>query len=131
MSDLPVYLLERHFAAPRALVWKAWTDPELVPRWYGPGAESIVHKLEAKPGGLWLHEMRWGEKSNFQKVVFLEVDAPAKMVWQQHSSTDADASTSPHNSLYGNRHRLRGPHNPLERYWMWPKSVSVGGEYGA
>jgi uncharacterized protein YndB with AHSA1/START domain len=36
MSDLPTYVLARVFDAPRELVWKTWTDPTLLPRWYGP-----------------------------------------------------------------------------------------------
>jgi len=36
MSELPAYRLERTFDAPRELVWKTWTDPALLPRWYGP-----------------------------------------------------------------------------------------------
>jgi len=27
---------ERIFDAPRELVWKVYTDPELVPKWWGP-----------------------------------------------------------------------------------------------
>ena len=46
MSDLPTYVLEREFAAPRELVWRAWTDAELLARRYGPGAETIVHRLD-------------------------------------------------------------------------------------
>ena len=89
MSDLPTYVLERVFDAPRELVWKTWTDPELVPRWYGPGVESIVHRLEAKPGGLWLHEMKWGGNSHFQRAEYTEVTPPERLVWL-HSATDAD-----------------------------------------
>jgi len=59
MSDLPIYVLERVFDAPRELVWKAWTDPKLLPRWYGPNVETIIHRLDVKPGGLWLNEMKW------------------------------------------------------------------------
>ncbi len=33
--------------------------------------------------------MSWGENSNFQKVVFQEVDAPSRLVWHHYSSTDA------------------------------------------
>ncbi len=95
MSDLPEYTLDRSFAAPRELVWRAWTDPELLNRWYGPGADTVIHEFELEPGGCWLNEMRWGETSNFQKVVFLEVDPPAKMVWQHHSSTDAEWNDAP------------------------------------
>ena len=46
---MPTYVLEREFDAPRALVWKAWTDPALLPRWYGPRVETIVHRLELNP----------------------------------------------------------------------------------
>ena len=89
MSDLPIYVLEREFDAPRELVWNTWTDPALLPRWYGPGAETIVHRLELKPGGLWLGEMRWGDKSHFQRVEYTEVIPLARLVWL-HSVTDAD-----------------------------------------
>ena len=41
-SEAPTYVLERTFAAPRELVWKTWTDPRLLPRWYGPGVETIA-----------------------------------------------------------------------------------------
>jgi len=89
VSDLPTYVLERVFNAPRELVWKTWTDPELLPRWYGPQVETIIHRLELKPGGLWLVEMRWGGKAHFQRVEYTEVTPPERLVWL-HSSSDAD-----------------------------------------
>ncbi len=89
MSDLPTYVLERVFDAPRELVWKTWTDPELLPRWYGPGAETIVHRLDVKAGGLWLGEMKWGGTSSYQRVEYSEVTPPERLVWL-HSVTDAD-----------------------------------------
>jgi len=90
MTDLPEYVLERVFDAPRDLVWKAWTDPDILHRWYGPGAETVIHRFDLEPGGMWLNEMKWGGNSNFQKMVFQEVAAPEKMVWHHHSCTDAD-----------------------------------------
>ncbi|WP_282609536.1 SRPBCC domain-containing protein [Pelagibius sp. Alg239-R121] len=89
MSELPTYVLEREFDAPRELVWKTWTDPELLARWYGPNVETIVHRLEVKPGGLWLNEMNWGDKSHFQRVEYTEVKPPERLVWL-HSNSDAD-----------------------------------------
>jgi len=89
MSDLPEYILDRTFDAPREMVWKAWTDPELLPRWYGPNAETIVHEFDLKPNGLWLGEMKWGAISSFSKVVFQEVTSVEKLIWH-HSTTDAD-----------------------------------------
>lgn len=94
MNDLPTYLLERVFDAPRELVWKSWTDPQLLPRWYGPKVETIIHRLELKPGGLWLVEMRWGGNSNYQRVEYTEVTPPERLVWL-HSSSDADWNIIP------------------------------------
>lgn len=89
MADLPTYVLEREFAAPRELVWRAWTDAELLPRWYGPGAETIIHRLDVEPGGLWLVEMRWGDNAHFQRAEYTEVEPPDRLVWL-HSVADAD-----------------------------------------
>lgn len=89
MSDVPKYELERIFDAPRELVWRAWTDPDLLHRWYGPGIETVIHGFDLTPGGAWLNEMKWGEKSDFSKMVFQEVSEPEKLVWH-HSSTDPD-----------------------------------------
>ena len=94
MSDLPEYVLDRIFDAPRDMVWRAWTDPEILSRWYGPGADTVIHQFDLVPGGMWLNEMRWGENSNYQKVVFQEVTEPEKMVWHHHSCTDADWNDS-------------------------------------
>jgi len=89
MSDLPEYRLDRIFDAPRALVWRAWTDPEILHRWYGPNIETVIHKFDLKPGGTWLNEMKMGTRSDFSKMVFQEVTPPEKLVWH-HSSSDSD-----------------------------------------
>ena len=89
MRELPTYVLEREFHASRELVWKSWTDPDLLQRWYGPGAETIIPRLDPRPGGLWLLEMRWGENSSYQRVEFTEVSPPERLVWL-HSVADAN-----------------------------------------
>ena len=89
MSEIPEYLLERVFNAPREMVWRAWTDPEILHRWYGPNIETTIHKFDLKPGGSWLNEMKMGEKSDFSRMDFQEVTPPEKLVWH-HSSSDAD-----------------------------------------
>ena len=88
MSDLPTYVLERMFDAPRELVWRTWTEPALLARWYGPRVETITHRLDLKPGGLWLVEMRWGGNSHYQRVEYTEVTPPERLIWL-HSSSDA------------------------------------------
>ncbi|MEM8788025.1 MAG: SRPBCC domain-containing protein [Pseudomonadota bacterium] len=89
MTDLPTYVLERRFAAPREMVWKAWTEPDLVARWYGPNIETVVHKMDVTPGGLWLVEMKMGQGSGYQRVEYTEVAAPERLVWL-HANADAD-----------------------------------------
>lgn len=89
MSELPIYVLERTFDAPRELVWRTWTEPDLLARWYGPGVETIIHQLDIRPGGLWLSEMRWSGNANFQRVEYTEVIPPERLVWL-HSMSDAD-----------------------------------------
>lgn len=89
MSDLPTYVLERTFNAPRELVWRTWTEPEFLARWYGPNVETIIHRLDVQPGGLWLNEMKWGDNSNYQRAEYQDVVADEKLVWLQ-SITDAD-----------------------------------------
>jgi uncharacterized protein YndB with AHSA1/START domain len=89
MSELPEYRIDHTFSAPRELVWRAWTDPKLLHRWYGPNVETIIHKFELKPGGAWLNEMRWSGKADFSKMVFQEVAPTEKLVWI-HSSSDSN-----------------------------------------
>lgn len=81
MSDLPEFVLDRVFDAPRELVWQAWTDPDFLQRWYGPGVETVIHKFELEPEGVWLNEMKMKNGSSFQKSIFLEVSKPNRLVW--------------------------------------------------
>jgi uncharacterized protein YndB with AHSA1/START domain len=64
MTERTTNLLEnleiiRIFDAPRELVWKAWTDPQIVMRWWGPqGFTSPVCKIDFRVGGQYLFCMR-------------------------------------------------------------------------
>lgn len=89
MSDKPEYVLDRTFDAPRDLVWRAWTDPEILHRWYGPGVETVIHQYDLKPGGAWLNEMKMRAMSDYSRMDFKDVVAGEKLVWH-HASTDAD-----------------------------------------
>jgi uncharacterized protein YndB with AHSA1/START domain len=52
MEDKKQLTLTRTFDAPKDLVWKAWTDPELVKEWWGPrGFSSEVTSWDLKAGG--------------------------------------------------------------------------------
>lgn len=46
--------LSREFAAPRELVFRAWTTAEMVKRWWGCNEYPASHmEMDARPGGLW------------------------------------------------------------------------------
>lgn len=89
MSDLPTFVLDRTFDAPRAMVWKTWTETKLLARWYGPRVETVIHQLDVKPGGLWLNEMKMGGGSSYQRTEYTEVSPPERLVMLQ-ANTDAD-----------------------------------------
>lgn len=41
-------------AAPRELVYRVYTDPALMPQWWGPAyLTTVVEVMEVRPGGRW------------------------------------------------------------------------------
>ena len=47
-------VITREFDAPRELVFKAITDPQLIPQWWGPRyLTTEVDKIDVRPGGQW------------------------------------------------------------------------------
>jgi uncharacterized protein YndB with AHSA1/START domain len=47
-------LITREFEAPRHLVWKAWTTPELVKRWWHANrGEVTIAEIDLRVGGKW------------------------------------------------------------------------------
>jgi uncharacterized protein YndB with AHSA1/START domain len=82
-SDGTDLVFERTFDAPREQVWKAFTDPELIPRWWGPhGTSTTVAEMDVRPGGTWRYISRAPDRDD---VVFygeyLEVDPPKGFKW--------------------------------------------------
>ena len=76
------YFIVREFDAPRELVFKAFTDPELVAKWLGPhGLKMTIEKYESKDGGSYryIHEDPNGNKYFFRGVNH-EVLAPERII---------------------------------------------------
>jgi uncharacterized protein YndB with AHSA1/START domain len=56
-SDTQV-LITREFNAPRHLVFKAWTTPELIRRWWaGDRGEVTLAEVDLRVGGKWRYAM--------------------------------------------------------------------------
>jgi uncharacterized protein YndB with AHSA1/START domain len=55
-------LITREFAAPRHLVYRAWTTPELVKRWWsGHQGKMTTCEIDLRVGGRWRYVMVAGE----------------------------------------------------------------------
>ena len=94
-------VITRVFDAPRELVWKAWTDPELLGQWWGPkGFTSPVNKIDLRVGGKYLSCMRSPEGQDFWSTgVYREIVPPERLVCTD-SFADADGNPVPA-SYYG------------------------------
>src|SRR5687768_16092197 len=56
-SDTQI-LITREFDAPRELVFKAWTTPELVKRWWHANrGEMTIAEIDLRVGGMWRYAM--------------------------------------------------------------------------
>jgi uncharacterized protein YndB with AHSA1/START domain len=76
-------VIVRELAAPRALVWKAWTDPAHMARWFGPRMFTIPEcRLDVRVGGaLWI-VMRGPDGNDYpMKGVFREVVENERLVF--------------------------------------------------
>jgi uncharacterized protein YndB with AHSA1/START domain len=83
MADGSDLVLERIFDVPRELVWKAWTRPEHLKRWWAPKPyETSECEMELKPGGIFYTRMVGPD--GFDQAgtgCFLEVVAGEKVTW--------------------------------------------------
>ena len=78
-----VLVITRVFDAPRSLVFKAWTDPEHVGRWWGPkGFTTPFCKIDLRPGGAFHYCMRSPEGRGFWgKGIYREIVEPERIVF--------------------------------------------------
>ena len=82
LSDREV-MMSRTFTAPRALVFKACTDPEFVPQWMlGPDGWTMpVCEIDLRPGGTWHFVWRKQDgKEMSMHGTYLEVTPPDRVV---------------------------------------------------
>ena len=90
-------VITRTFDAPRSLVFKAWTDPRHLARWWGPAGYTLLEcDMDVRPGGSYRYCMGSPEGTkHFVQGVFGEVVEPDRIVFMGNW-TDADSNpTSP------------------------------------
>lgn len=71
-ADLPYIDIDREFEAPLALVWRAYTEPDLIARWLGPRDLQIEDlQFDSRDGGSWsyTHRAQDGTAYGFRGVL--------------------------------------------------------------
>jgi uncharacterized protein YndB with AHSA1/START domain len=92
--------LERSFDAPRERVFDAWTDPEVLRRWWaaGPDWDTPTAEVDLRPGGSYRLSMRNPETGDVHTVAgeYREVRRPDRLeytwAWQDMDGDDGRES---------------------------------------
>ena len=73
----------RVFEAPRERVFRAWTDPEQLKRWWGPkGFTNTFHEFDPRPGGHWRFFMHGPDGTDYPNhSTFVEITEPERIVF--------------------------------------------------
>jgi uncharacterized protein YndB with AHSA1/START domain len=85
-------VIERIFDAPRELVFRAWTDPKHMGRWWGPhGFTNPVCELDVRPGGAIRIDMTGPDGVVYpMNGVFHEIVEPERLVFTSSAFADQD-----------------------------------------
>ena len=80
-ADGAEFVMERIFDAPRELVWKALTEPERIPRWWGPGNTPMtVERMDVRVGGTWRWVAHTADGDAPFTGEYLEIVPPERLV---------------------------------------------------
>jgi uncharacterized protein YndB with AHSA1/START domain len=83
-------VLSRVVAAPRELVFRAWTDPRHLPMWFGPeGFRVETREIDIRAGGRWRFVFIGPDGMRYDnRIVFRKIEPPR--VLEMDHGTDAD-----------------------------------------
>jgi uncharacterized protein YndB with AHSA1/START domain len=85
------------YDAPRSLVFKAWTQPDRVKRWWGPkDFTTSVCEIDLRPGGVYRNCMRSPEgKDYWARGVYCEICEPDRIVCTDSFADEQGNMVSP------------------------------------
>lgn len=102
-------VITRSFNALRELLWKAWTDPERMKRWWGPkNFTSPICKIDFRVGGKYLYCMRSPDGQDFWSTGIYREIVPLERIVYTDSFADKNGNVVPA-TYYG-----MSPDIPLE-----------------
>src|ERR687887_2108984 len=89
-------VITRVFDAPRDRVWKAWTKPEEVKRWWGPKTfHTPVCEIDLRVGGKYLSCMRSSDGKDFWSTGFYREIVPREKIVATDSFADPKGNVVP------------------------------------
>lgn len=76
-------VLERTADVPREMIWKAWTQPEQLKKWFCPRPwQTVACEIDLRPGGRFHTVMRSPEGQEFPNTgCYLEVTENERLIW--------------------------------------------------
>lgn len=93
--------ISRTFGAPVELVWKTWTEPELMKRWWGPKEFTVpVITIDLRVGGTYLYCMRSPDGEDFWSTGTYREIVPFEKIVATDNFTDETGTIVPA-SYYG------------------------------
>jgi uncharacterized protein YndB with AHSA1/START domain len=88
------FTITRVFDAPRALVWRCWTDPDEAPAWLHPRGVVTPREhvdFDVRPGGRYRYTMVAGAGAEYPTAgTYREVSPPSRLVFTWGNPGDAD-----------------------------------------
>ena len=96
-QDETTLVITRVLNAPRALVWKMFSDPYHLAQWWGPaGFTNRVEQLDFRTGGRWRHVMIGPDGREFPTDNdILEVTPPERLVYRNAPADPAIFGDNP------------------------------------
>jgi uncharacterized protein YndB with AHSA1/START domain len=108
MSEPFVFRTTRRLAAPRELVWAAWTEAERLAAWFGPAGTTVEHStMDLRPGGIYHYGLRGPDGTVYWGRWIIQEIVPPERLVVVSSFSDAEGGVT--------RHPL-GPDWPLETH---------------
>lgn len=85
-------VITREFDAPRALVWRVWTEAAHLAGWWGPvGFSTTTSRIDVRPGGQWRFVMHGPDGRDYENLItYLEVVEPERLVYRHGGEVEAE-----------------------------------------
>lgn len=130
-----VVVVERNFIAPQALVWKCWTEADLLIKWFGSDPAGIVLdvSLDVRPGGrfeITFRDSDLSEHTCYGTYLLVEPRRDLKFTWAWKSEPGVESLVHVQLVEEGSSTRLRLEHRELRTESKHDYATGWAGSFG-